>query len=67
LLNKVLLQTCGNSEPGDHIKSDEINELSGDNHVQEVQELQESICVNKEGVQEDINSETEKQKLKRTQ
>jgi hypothetical protein len=39
----------------------------GDIHVQTVQELQESICVNKEGIQEDINSEMEDQKLKMTQ
>jgi hypothetical protein len=45
--NKVLLQTYGNSESGDHIKSDEISKLSGDNHVRAVQELQESIFVNK--------------------
>jgi hypothetical protein len=57
------LQTYGNSEFGDHIKSDEINMLSGDNHMQAVQELQVSICVNKEGVQENINSETDDQKI----
>jgi hypothetical protein len=42
--NKILLQMCGNS---DYIKSDEINKLSANNQVQAVQELQESICVNK--------------------
>jgi hypothetical protein len=31
----------GNSESGDYIKNDEIDKLSGDNHVQEVQEVQE--------------------------
>jgi hypothetical protein len=59
--NKVVLQTYGNSESADHIKSGEINKLSGDNHVQAVQEFQESVCVNKEGLQEDINSEMEDQ------
>jgi hypothetical protein len=61
--SNILLQTYGNSESGDHIKSDEINKLSGDNHVQAVQELQESICVNKECIQEDINSEMEDEKI----
>jgi hypothetical protein len=61
--NEVLLQTYGNSESGDNIKSDEINKISGNNHVQAVHEFQESICVNKEGIQEDINSETEDQKI----
>jgi hypothetical protein len=36
-------KTYGNSESGDHIISDEINKLSGDNHMHAVQELQESI------------------------
>jgi hypothetical protein len=34
--NKVLLQTYENSESGDHIKSYEINKLSGNNRVQPV-------------------------------
>jgi hypothetical protein len=51
--NKVLLQTYENSESGDHIKSDEISKLTGDNHEQAVQE----------GVQEYINSETEGHKI----
>jgi hypothetical protein len=37
--NKVVVKTYGNSESGDHIKSDEINKLTGDNHVQAVWEL----------------------------
>jgi hypothetical protein len=60
--NKVLSQTYGNSESGDHIKSDEINKLTGDNHVQAVQELQQSICVHKNGLQKDIKSEMEDKK-----
>jgi hypothetical protein len=31
--NKVLLQTYGNSESGDHTNSDEINKSAGDNNV----------------------------------
>jgi hypothetical protein len=31
--------------------------------MQVVQELQERICVNKEGIQEDINNEREDQKI----
>jgi hypothetical protein len=50
--DKVLLQTYGNSESGDHVKSDEISKSSGDNHVQAVRGLLESICVNREGIQE---------------
>jgi hypothetical protein len=53
----------GNSKSGDHIESAENNKLTGDNHVQAVWELLGSICVNKEDIQEDINSETEGQKL----
>jgi hypothetical protein len=61
--NKVLLQSYGNSESVDHIESDEVNKLTGDNHTQTVQELRESICVNTEGIQEDINSEMEVQEI----
>jgi hypothetical protein len=61
--NKVPLQSYGNSEPADHIESDEINKLTGENHVQAVQELQESICVNKESIQENIDSEMEDQEI----
>jgi hypothetical protein len=39
------------------------NKLTGDNHAQAVRELQESICVNKEGIQEVVNSEMEDQKV----
>lgn len=37
--NKVLLQTCGSSESGDHIKGNETSKLSEDKHVQEAQDL----------------------------
>lgn len=59
LVKKGSITNIWKSESGDHIKSEKIKKLSGDNHVQAVQELQESISVNKEGIQEDINSETE--------
>jgi hypothetical protein len=38
--NKVLLQTYGNSESGDHINSEVIKKLTGENHLQVVWELQ---------------------------
>lgn len=61
--NKVLLQTYGNSESGDHIKNDENNKWSGDNNVQAVQELQGNVCVNKEDIEVDVNSGMEDQEI----